>query len=979
MTTQIKRRRGTTTQHASFTGAEGELTVDTTKDTVVVHDGSTAGGHPLAKASEAVAKSGDTMTGDLALSGADVTFGDNDKAIFGAGSDLQIYSDGTTGQIAGNLNITGTLTSDGLTVQTSNGVGTLLESSVSYQYLQFKNSTETNNYLGFVNDDFTVTAGNVRYLQVEGNGDISFYEDTGTTPKFFWDASAEKLGLGTTSPDHPITIQSSSDMIKMIDAQNTSVYHRLYSASDSSLVLSADAGNANSGQLRFFTTDTERMVISSSGSVGIGTSSPSVNGLEVSGSGDRFIFLQSSTSSDGVYIKADSGGDGTEFQTAGGQNKFAFRTNGSLALTIDSSGVVEVPNSGQFKAASSNATKYVRMYAGGGTGKWDIYGNGANLRISDNMSAGVLAVDTGATFGGNVGIGTSSPTSSYGTNLNVHSSATNGAALHLTDGTTGNTSNDGFHLISTGGLAYVWNREATDMVFGTANLTRMTVDSSGNLLVGTSNENLDNTSTETGVVLRNNEKSAFSRDGGVPLYINRLTSPGGLLYFQNDGVNVGSIGIQSGGFTIDGEANHTGLMFAAASVLPRDNSANTNGTIDLGTNDGRWKDLYLSGNIDVTTTTSGLISAGAARQGSIIKLHHEAQWEAGYNSTPTDFLGAVEFSSGDASGSGLAGTGVRAAIRAYVKDAYNNVGLSFETGGSRAEAMRIDPSGNVGIAAVPEASYAPSLAIGYGGNNITSRGNADFRIMSGAFQDGASTFQYSVSSVPVAMLSMTNGGFAFAIAPAGTDGGAATFTNNMVLHASGALLVGNSGNWAAGADVCMIEANGLIDISRNDTSTQSAIAFYNPNGGIGSITVGGSATSYNTSSDYRLKTDAQPMTGASARVQALNPVNFEWIASGDRVDGFLAHEAQAVVPEAVTGTKDAMRDEEYEVTAAIEATYDDEGNELTAAVEAVMGTRSVPDMQGIDQSKLVPLLTAALQEALTEITALKARVTALEG
>jgi hypothetical protein len=133
----------------------------------------------------------------------------------------------------------------------------------------------------------------------------------------------------------------------------------------------------------------------------------------------------------------------------------------------------------------------------------------------------------------------------------------------------------------------------------------------------------------------------------------------------------------------------------------------------------------------------------------------------------------------------------------------------------------------------------------------------------------------------------------------------------------------------------------------------------------GSITSNGSATAYNTSSDYRLKTDAKPMTGASARVLALNPVNFKWIADDTRVDGFLAHEAQAVVPEAVTGTKDAMRDEEYEVTPAV---LDDDGNETK---KAVMGTRSVPDMQGIDQSKMVPLLVAALQEALARITALE--------
>ncbi len=175
------------------------------------------------------------------------------------------------------------------------------------------------------------------------------------------------------------------------------------------------------------------------------------------------------------------------------------------------------------------------------------------------------------------------------------------------------------------------------------------------------------------------------------------------------------------------------------------------------------------------------------------------------------------------------------------------------------------------------------------------------------------------------------------------------------------------------------EATLLVNNSGGSNSTNTLIQFYRNSSGVGTVTTTGSSTAYNTSSDYRLKTDVQPMTGASARVQALNPVNFEWIADGTRVDGFLAHEAQAVVPEAVTGAKDAMRDEEYEVTPAVEATYDDEGNELTAAVDAVMGTRSVIDPQAIDQSKLVPLLTAALQEALTKIDSLESRLTALEG
>ena len=149
---------------------------------------------------------------------------------------------------------------------------------------------------------------------------------------------------------------------------------------------------------------------------------------------------------------------------------------------------------------------------------------------------------------------------------------------------------------------------------------------------------------------------------------------------------------------------------------------------------------------------------------------------------------------------------------------------------------------------------------------------------------------------------------------------------------------------------------------------------------IGNITCSTTSTSFNTSSDYRLKENVVDLTGASARVNQLNPSRFNFIADADTtVDGFLAHEVATVVPEAITGTKDAMKDEEYEVTPAVEATYDEDGNELTAAVEAVMGTRSVPDYQGIDQGKLVPLLTAALQEALTEIASLKTRVEALEA
>jgi hypothetical protein len=156
-----------------------------------------------------------------------------------------------------------------------------------------------------------------------------------------------------------------------------------------------------------------------------------------------------------------------------------------------------------------------------------------------------------------------------------------------------------------------------------------------------------------------------------------------------------------------------------------------------------------------------------------------------------------------------------------------------------------------------------------------------------------------------------------------------------------------------------------IELASTTTSSTTLVNFQNPNGVAGTITTSGSSTSYSTSSDYRLKEADVPMTGATERVKALRPINFAWKVDGKRVDGFFAHELQAVVPEAAHGTKDAMMDEEYAVTPAV---LDEEGNEITPAV---MGTRSVPDMQGIDQSKLVPLLTATIQELIARIEALE--------
>ena len=170
--------------------------------------------------------------------------------------------------------------------------------------------------------------------------------------------------------------------------------------------------------------------------------------------------------------------------------------------------------------------------------------------------------------------------------------------------------------------------------------------------------------------------------------------------------------------------------------------------------------------------------------------------------------------------------------------------------------------------------------------------------------------------------------------------------------------------------------NLVLLLNRHTANNGEIVQFRRNDEKVGSINVADGSTSYLTSSDYRLKENVVGLTGASARVNQLKPSQFNFISdeTNTLVDGFLAHEVATIVPEAIAGTKDAMMDEEYEITPAV---LDEGGFEVVT--EAVMGTRSVPDYQSIDQSKLVPLLTAALQEALAEITSLKTRVEALEG
>jgi len=166
------------------------------------------------------------------------------------------------------------------------------------------------------------------------------------------------------------------------------------------------------------------------------------------------------------------------------------------------------------------------------------------------------------------------------------------------------------------------------------------------------------------------------------------------------------------------------------------------------------------------------------------------------------------------------------------------------------------------------------------------------------------------------------------------------------------------------------------------TQTAGAVQrFYLQNtGDKGSIAISSGGTAYNTTSDYRLKENVTPIKGALERVLGYRPVTYTWKADGSVGRGYIAHWLQEDGGEgAVTGEKDAMRIEQYEISPAIPAVIGDDGEVIKPAVEAVMGEREVPAYQGIDTSFLVADLNGAIKEMHEIIVQLRAEVDALKG
>ena len=622
--------------------------------------------------------------------------------------------------------------------------------------------------------------------------------------------------------------------------------------------------------------------------------------------------------------------------------------------------------------------------------------NGTGVPANSSLATGELAVDTTnkriytSSDGTNVSeVGTNPSTLTVDTDTLVVDAANNRVGVgiaspsgkaHVYEGASGATANTSADTLvlensdqggvsiltpnaSTGNIFFGdaasatvgrlrYDHSVNAMTFFTDNAERMRIDSSGRVGIGTNSpyagisvEKSGGFSSATQYYLPSG--NVYVAAQGVSAQDNWIGIKGN--YNQSSGsanlllqANFQDTGGQGAGNYIASEATGAGesaITFGrlvsgansstAASKQERMRIA-ANGNVGIGTSSPDYKlDVSTTSATTYSSTTTqdptAIIQNTSGTTGSYAAIRIQSL--NGNGGTPSSFSEIVnESTSGN----------FRSNMLFKTKNASN----------ASVERMRIDSSGNVGI----------------GTNTFTGTGLNVVGGVSGTIGDGAGIFLGSGSSssdpnlrgawLKAINTSGSNNAHALSFA---TNAGSSAPTEHMRIDSSGNLLV----NTTTGTSAFTLKGRSTVgfyaQIVQSDSTavqTHYMIGFKKGDGTtIGSITHNGAnTTSFNTSSDYRLKENVVTLDNATDRLKQIPVHRFNFTSDPDTiVDGFLAHEVQDVVPEAITGTKDAV---------------DDEGN---------------PVYQGIDQSKLVPLLTAALQEAVTRIETLEAEVTALKG
>jgi hypothetical protein len=523
------------------------------------------------------------------------------------------------------------------------------------------------------------------------------------------------------------------------------------------------------------------------------------------------------------------------------------------------------------------------------------------LNFGANTTTTQMTLDTS----GNLGIGTSSPS----TKLHVVGAITAATTGQFFASNGGTTTNQYFNIQNTGGSFFLGvessaggtlatgsaaysslltTQGATSLHLGTNLTVRATLDTSGNLGIGT-------TSPTAGFRVQ-----AVSAGGSNVIASTSSDSSGVTLYMQANGSTAGVFGTST---------NHA-LTFVTNNTEKM--RLDTSGNLGLGVTPSAWRSAFR------------VLSVGGAG----------ASYAAA-NSFPNAIISAnmyddttEKYVSSSNKAAKYVANGNAGQHEWYVTNTTGTAGNAI----TFTQAMTLDASGNLGIGTTSptgrlEASAANCIVYS------TGTGGYGSFYARGSGTNSSYIFMGNATSGEQARLTCINGGDL-------TFSNTAAVTESMRL-ATGNLLVGQTGNVGSAriAATFVGPANDGIDIldSANGSGAQF-MAFRNSAGtAIGSITrvTTTNAVTYNTTSDYRLKEFVAPVTNAGERIDALNPVEFDWKETGSKARGFFAHEFQQVYASSVNGTKDAVDEDGNPVYQTMQASTAEVIADLVAEIKSL--------------------------------------------
>jgi hypothetical protein len=545
---------------------------------------------------------------------------------------------------------------------------------------------------------------------------------------------------------------------------------------------------------------------------------------------------------------------------------------------------------------------------------------------------------------------------------------------------------------------------------------------------------------------------AVTRDGSTALVAGDLVS-GSVVTVVYDGTRFQVLNSNSKtNFNLSGTLTAASTA-TATKFIPTGTSVTGNGMYLPAANSLGFS---TNGAETVRINSTGDVGIGTASPGARLSVDSgAAALTTNFNSTNASG-GYVRFQN---SGTAIGDVGSGAML--FSGGTAGDFGLTSRSGNlvlgtSSAERMRIDGSGNVGIAVTPTSAWGSNAKVlqFVGSGCIFAQTNANIVSLMDNVYWTNTDFRYIATDVAT-KYTQYQGAHVFSNAVSGTAGAVMTLTERMTIDASGNVGIGSTPAFALGSGLevqragiatvrlenssgsngieiaadstangirfyglnsapfvfspnaterMRIDSSGLVGIGTaspspyklkvedgrvnfnyassgypnlyidNQSYAGTFIYFYSYSGFTGAITYSANVTSYTSASDYRMKNVIGAVSDSGARIDALKPIDFEWKSNNLKARGFLAHEFQEVYPSSVTGTKDGTREEEYEVTPAVEATQDEDGVELTPAQPAVKGTRTVPDYQAMQAST-----SEVIADLVAELQSLRKRIATLES